>query len=235
MSALRSIPSEMPRERLLAHGPESLKTEELLAILFGTGRQGCDVLSMSRELLERYGGLKNLSRAHVAELTGKGGVKGIGEAKAVTLLAALELGRRAVEAEQHEGDVKDRLAFWARRLALDEREFIVAVYLDRADHPIADDLLSYGGPDGAVLDAPHLLRRAVRLDCASLALMHNHPDGSPGPSDDDISLTRRLAAMLRVLGIGFYGHFIAAEGRCRKIPGEGTCAPDDSLIAARKE
>lgn len=226
MAALKMTSAERPRERLIACGAESLKTEELLAILFGTGRQGCDVLAMSRELLNKYGSLKSLSRAHVAELTGKKsapgeGVKGIGEAKAVTLLAALELGRRAAVEEERRDDLAARLDFWKHNLSAEEREFIVAIYLDAKGRPIADERLSFGGVDGAMLDAGYLMRRAVRLDCASLVLLHNHPDGDLTPSGDDVRLSRGVARMLDVLQIGFYGHYIVGGGEIRLIP-DGT-------------
>ena len=235
MSALKMTAGERPRERLIARGAESLKNEELLAILFGTGRQGCDVLEMSRELLNKYGSLKSLSRAHVAELTGKrsavdGSVKGIGEAKAVTLLAALELGRRAAVEEERRDDLAARLAFWTQSLSADEREFLVAIYLDGKDRPISDERLSYGGVDGALLDAGYLMRRAVRLDCASLVLLHNHPDGDTEPSGEDMRLTRGVARMLDTLQIGFYGHYIVGGGHIRRIPDDS--GGEDVISAA---
>lgn len=228
--ALEMNASERPRERLVTCGPEALKTEELLAILFGTGREGCNVIEMSRELLNKYGSLKNLSRAHALELAGRScprdSVKGIGVAKAVTLLAALELGRRATSEEGRCDDLKSRLDFWTMQLSADEREFIIAIYLDRKDVPIADERLSFGGVDGAVLDAPYLMRRAVRLNCAALALVHNHPDGDLTPSDDDLFLSRSVAQMLHVLQIGYYGHYIAGGGRIRRICGDGSAGKD---------
>ncbi len=241
MSALKNVArAALPRDRLLALGAESLKTEELLAILFRTGSQGVDVLSMSRELLEKYGSLKNLSRASAAELSPKrnsraegGGVKGLGETKAVTLLAALELGRRARDEEDALDDVESRLSSWARRLEYEEREFIVAIYLDRKNRPVADDLLSYGGPNGAVLDAPHLLRRAVRLDARSLVLLHNHPGGSLRPSKDDLKLTAQIESRLRVLDINFYGHYITAAGRLQLITDEMRRSEESLLSAAQ--
>ncbi len=222
MTALKMTVGERPRERLISGGAESLKTEELLAIIFGTGRQGCDVLEMSRELLNKYGSLKSLARAHVRELTGGGnsakdGVKGIGEAKAVTLLAALELGRRAAVEDERRDDLASRLLFWANRLSAEEREFIVAVYLDAKDRPIADERLSFGGTETAALDAPYLMRRAVRLDCASVALLHNHPDGDLAPSREDEELTRGVGRMLATLNIGFYGHYIVGGGSYRRV------------------
>lgn len=220
--------AERPRERLIAHGPESLKTEELLAVLFGTGRPGCDVVQMSRELLNKYGGLKNLSRAHVTELAPRRKhkescecVKGIGEAKAVSLLAALELGRRAAVEEERSDTLKSRIQFWARQLAGDEREFIIAVYLDENEKTISDERLSYGGCDGAELDAPYLMRRAVRLSCRSMVLLHNHPSGALMASSEDIRLSRSIKSMLDVLGIDFYGHCVTAGGKYRLIQEDG--------------
>ncbi len=237
MSALNMAAGERPRERLISCGAESLKNEELLAILFGTGRQGCDVLEMSRELLSKYGSLKSLARAHVRELAGRGtrgaeGVKGVGEAKAVTLLAALELGRRAALEEDRRDDLKSRIKFWTNRLNLDEREFIVAVYLDAKGRPIADERLSFGGVDAAALDAPYLMRRAVRLDCASVVLLHNHPDGDLTPSREDLQLTRAVARMLGVLQIGFYGHYIVGGGSYRRVDSEGEDGGIDLNAAA---
>ena len=231
--------SERPRERLLAQGPGSLKTEELLAILFGTGRRGCDEVQMSRELLSKYGGLKSLSRAHASELAPKkngaaaqDSVKGIGEAKAISLLAALELGRRAALEEDRPDDPRTRLEFWTRRLQGDDREFIVALYLDEKEKLIADERLSYGGADGAELDAPYLMRRAVRLSCRSLVLLHNHPCGGTAPSQDDMRLSRAVGAMLKVLQIGFYGHYIVGDGEIRRIQGDGSMGADIMLNRA---
>jgi DNA repair protein RadC len=159
-----------------------------------------------------------------------GSVKGIGEAKAVTLLAALELGRRAAVEEERRDDLAARLAFWTQSLSADEREFLVAIYLDGKDRPISDERLSYGGVDGALLDAGYLMRRAVRLDCASLVLLHNHPDGDTEPSGEDMQLTRGVARMLDTLQIGFYGHYIVGGGHIRRIPDDS--GGEDEISAA---
>lgn len=238
VSRLGLTADEMPRERLLALGPSALKTEELLAILFRTGVSGCDVLTMSHKLLDSYGGLKNLARATVAELTSGDVIKGLGTAKAVTLLAAIELGKRAVDEEDRDGSLRGSLMRWAHELALDEREYIVAIYLDAKDRPIAADRISYGGTDGAALDASYLMRRAVRLDCSSLVLMHNHPNGSTVPSQDDMYMTEQIRDMLEVLAIRFYGHYIAASGRPYRIKKDGGTGRDvmrDLMVSAPSE
>ncbi len=199
-------------------GPQALSSAELLAILFGSGSQGRSSLDLAQELLSHYKGLQHLARAPVRELTS---LKGLGPAKATTLLAALELGRRAAGDAREGSDLVQRLLAWGDRLALEEREFIVALYLDGQDRVIDDGYLSYGGLEGAVLDAPYLLRRALRLDSTSVALVHNHPDGSIQPSQDDRALSEMLARRLRLLGLEFYGHFIAAGSQVVRIDGDG--------------
>ena len=247
MSALNMAKEEQPRERLLAYGAQALKDEELLAILFRTGTPAHDVLEMSKILLARYGSLHNLAKAHPSELfetpaakarrkrraaksetgtAGDGLVIGIGEAKAVTLLAALELGRRAAFERKRTETLKERLGQWALRLAAEPREFIISIYLDESDRPIADDMLSYGGLYGASLDAPYLMKRAVRLNAYALVLMHNHPDGSTAPSGDDMQLSLSIAKMLKVLDIDYYGHYITAKGALFRIKGDGSKGRD---------
>ncbi|MGI6075070.1 MAG: JAB domain-containing protein [Pyramidobacter sp.] len=221
MTALKMQLRERPRERLISCGPEALKDEELLAILFATGRKGVDVVRMSKELLDRYGSLKNLSRASVGELISRkdsDAVKGIGKAKAVQILAALELGKRAACQKERGGTLEEELERWAQDFKDEEREFIVAIFLDSRGRPVGEERLSYGGLDGASLDVSYLMRCAVRLGCSSLALIHNHSNGSSEASSDDLCLSRGVAKMLDVLNIEFYGHYIAAAGKVVRIP-----------------
>lgn len=106
------------------------------------------------------------------------------------------------------------------RLRNEEREFIYGIFLDNSETPIGYDKVSYGGFDGASLDAPYLLRRAVRLGAASVVLLHNHPNGTPRASNDDIRLSHAVAKRLSVLDIAFYGHYIVAGDRTIRIPGD---------------
>ncbi len=216
---IQNIPQEdRPRERLERLGPQALNSAELLAVLFGSGGQGKSSLELGYELLDLYKGVPNLARAPAKELAA---LKGLGPAKVATLLAALELGRRAAGGPVEGSELRGRLMFWRDQLAREEREFIAAVYLDGGDRVIDDGLLSYGGLGGASLDAPYLLRRALRLDCASLALIHNHPDGSIQPSQDDRSLSDMIVRRLNLLGLRFYGHFIVAGIRMVRISNDG--------------
>ena len=103
-------------------------------------------------------------------------------------------------------------------LASEEREYILSLYVRRNGTVIARDRISYGGPDGAFLDIKYLLRRAVRLDCSGLVILHNHPDGSLEASSEDRSLTDFLFRKARILDIDLLGHFVTANGKYRAMP-----------------
>jgi DNA repair protein RadC len=102
-------------------------------------------------------------------------------------------------------------------MALEEREWIVALFTDREGKVLGSEKLSFGGLDGAFLDAPYLCRRAVRIGAAGLVLVHNHPDGDPKPSEEDRSLTVAVSRQLKLLGIQLVGHFVVAGGMSRLV------------------
>ncbi|MDO5115932.1 MAG: DNA repair protein RadC [Synergistaceae bacterium] len=210
-------PDERPREKLLSLGPEALSLAELLAVVLRTGRSGEDVVSLSQSLLVKMGGLEGLSRASVAELMQE---KGLKEAKAASLAAALELGKRlAVLRSGEKTDWKSRLVSIALDTKFQERESIYALFLSARDKLLDEAELSYGGISGAYLDLPVFFRHAVRLSAAKIILVHNHPDGSSYPSKEDVALTEHVEKALRTLGIRLKGHYIAAEGELYLIHG----------------
>jgi DNA repair protein RadC len=172
-----------------------------------------DVLELGGMLLEEFGDLTGLARAAPEEFLA---VKGLGEAKVANLVAALELARRLRSESAKTGrneTWRSRVASWAENLATEEREFILALFLDRKGRILGEKQVSYGGLDGAFLDLPFLLRRAVRLDAAAMVLGHNHPDGTPEPSREDRELTLLLSRRLRMLDMELFGHFVLAGGR----------------------
>jgi DNA repair protein RadC len=172
-----------------------------------------DVLELGGMLLEEFGDLTGLARAAPEEFLA---VKGLGEAKVANLVAALELARRLRSESAKTGrneTWRSRVASWAENLATEEREFILALFLDRKGRILGEKQVSYGGLDGAFLDLPFLLRRAVRLDAAAMVLGHNHPDGTPEPSKEDRELTLLLSRRLRMLDMELFGHFVLAGGR----------------------
>ena len=207
-----SLPSaEKPREKLLAHGPASLSLAELVAVLLRTGRTGEDVVEMSRNLIVRMGGLEGLARATTAELMQE---KGLKKAKAASLAAALELGKRmSLAVTPSETDWRAQLEAKAVETRYMERECIFAFFLDVRENFIGEAVISYGGLSGAFLDLPYLYRQAARLSAAKVVLLHNHPDGCISPSSEDISLTEHVRRGLSVLGMELKGHYIAAGGK----------------------
>lgn len=206
---------ERPRERLLRCGVESLSLVELLAILLRTGTKNQDVLELSASILNEWGGLTGLCRAEVAELMQK---KGLKQAKAAALIAVLELGKRIAQANSKElCDWKICAEQIARRAQFLDREQIHALFLDTKEGVMDEEILSYGGPDGAYLDIPVFYRKAVRLNAYSVVLVHNHPDGAQGPSREDIALTEHVRRGLKLLGVELKAHLIAANGALVQI------------------
>jgi len=214
-----SLPErERPRERLFRLGPESLGLPELLAILLRTGTKERDVLELSGFMVEQFGGLPGLLRAHPGEFLG---ISGCGEAKAALLAAALEIARRAM-AELSSSSVaaeswEDRIASLARGVRYEEREFLWALFLDGAERILGEDRLSYGGLEGASLDVPLFLRKAVRLGAEDVVLLHNHPRGTTEPSREDMELTRYVEERLQVLGMRLKAHYILGNGNYERI------------------
>lgn len=215
--SLSSLPmGERPRERLLRAGPESLSLQELLAILLRTGQRGNDVMALAAGLLRDYPDERALAHATPAELCG---FSGLGMAKAATLLAAIELGRRSWgDGKANEGPHwQSVLRDLEKSMIREEREFIMTLFTDRAGKLLGSEKVSFGGLDGAFLDAPYLCRRAVRTGAAGVVLIHNHPDGNPKPSDEDRSLTAAVSRQLKLLGIELIGHFVVAGGKSRPV------------------
>jgi len=214
-----SLPErERPRERLFRLGPESLGLPELLAILLRTGTKERDVLELSGFMVEQFGGLPGLLRAHPGEFLG---ISGCGEAKAALLAAALEIARRAM-AELSSSSVaaeswEDRIASLARGVRYEEREFLWALFLDGAERILGEDRLSYGGLEGASLDVPLFLRKAVRLGAEDVVLLHNHPRGTTEPSREDMELTKYVKERLQVLGMRLKAHYILGNGNYERI------------------
>lgn len=208
--------NQLPRERLIEKGSSALSDGELLAILLRTGVKDQEVVELAVHILKSFGGLRGLTKASVQELMS---FKGIGVAKAAAISSAVELGRRVylLELAEEKGRTAVSAALDEIRLFLaeEEREFIIALFLDEKDGVIAKEKLSYGGPDGASLDLRHFLRMAVRLNSRGLVLVHNHPDGNLESSYQDRVLTNIVKDKTEALGLDFHGHYIVSrQGIC---------------------
>ncbi len=213
---IRELPrSERPRERLVALGAGALGAAELLALLLGSGRIGASALDLAQLLLAGSGGsLRRMAMQPVASLTR---TSGIGIARAVSVHAALELGRRLAAETREDGvpvrSPRDVARHFAPRLEdLPVEEFHVAV-LD-AQHRLERDVTITRGLLTASLVHPReVFREAIAERAAAVILVHNHPSGDPTPSADDRLVTEQLVAAGKLLDIPVHDHVIIGRGR----------------------
>lgn len=206
---------DRPREKMLKKGQQSLSDAELLAILIGSGNKDESAVELSRRILQECSNnLNELARLSVAELCRQ--FKGIGEAKAITIKAALELGNRrkanaAIERKCIRNSTELFDVFEPIMADLPHEELWIAL-LNGANKVMEVKRLTQGGTRSTVVDVPMLLRLALERSAAAIAIAHNHPSGQCRPSREDHSITRQTKAGCEAIGIRFLDHLIVAGG-----------------------
>jgi DNA repair protein RadC len=210
-----------PRERLRALGPEALDDAELLALLLRTGTRGRPAHTLARELLASQG-LKGLARTLPTELERH---EGVGPAKAATLLAALEIGRRLAERRLENGDPirgpEDVFLHFHERLRDMPHEQFHLLLLDGRHRVLREVMASRGTLTASLVHPREVFRPAVREGAAAIVVVHNHPSGDPGPSVEDREVTRRLVQAGALLGVPLLDHVVVAERGWVSLRGEG--------------
>ena len=205
---------ERPRERLLAHGPSSLSNAELLAILLRVGIQGENAVMMAQRILTTFGGLPGLARTSAKEL---GELRGLGEAKACQLLAALELGKRLAAASPQDRPVISSPADAANLVLLEmgllDHEQLRVMLLDTKNRVHGISTIYKGAVNSAQVRVAEVFRDSIRFNHPALILVHNHPSGDPTPSRDDIRVTKDIVAAGDLLGIQVLDHLIIGQQR----------------------
>jgi DNA repair protein RadC len=206
--------SEQPREKLAKAGPEFLANEELIAILLRVGIPGQDVVSLSKDLLIRFGGLEGLSRTPLSALAQ---VKGIGPTKAVTIKAALELGRRLLLAETGERpqirSPQDVASMLQIKMGLLTQEELRVVLLNTKNHVVGTPVVYQGSLNTSVVRTAEVFRDAIKENCAAIIVVHNHPSGDPTPSPEDVRVTRDLVKAGKLLDIDVLDHLVIGRNR----------------------
>ncbi len=207
-------PDERPREKLRLRGTKALSNAELLAILIGSGTEGKNVMDVAQELLAICEGrLALLSSFPMEKLVEQ---KGVGAVRAVTICAALELGRRSFE----ENAVLDKVSITSPdmvfRLMLPElkgldHEESWVIYLNRAHFVLGKELITVGSMESVQLDTTRILKRSIEKQCSHVILVHNHPTGDPNPSTADITQTEHLRKILRAIELPLMDHVIIAD------------------------
>lgn len=204
---------DRPREKFLLKGKSALSDAELLAILIGSGTKNESALELAKKVLSIYNNnLNDIGKLSVKELTE---TKGIGEVRAITILAALELGRRRQLAE-----IKDKLQLKTSKQVFDYfqpkisdlafEEFHVLL-LNNSCKLISDERVSIGGIAGTIVDSRIIFNLALRHHATSIILVHNHPSGNHKPSAADIAMTKKLKEAGKILDIMVNDHVIISE------------------------
>jgi len=214
---------ERPREKVMANGVQYLSDAELLAILLGSGTKNMDAVELARLILKGAGNtLQQLGRQGISELVR---IKGVGPAKAVTLLAALELGRRRAGLQYPEKiPVKSSETvfnlFHPLMGDLEYEEFWLLM-LNRANRVLGRYKVSQGGLSGTVIDTRIILKKALDNLASSIIVCHNHPSGNKQPSDADVKITEKLKKAAEMLEIKLLDHVIIADKSYFSFADEG--------------
>ena len=214
---------DRPREKLLSQGRRSLTDAELIAILIGSGSRQETAVELSKRILHSFeNDLDKLGRLSVKELSK---FRGIGEAKAISIISAMELGRRRREAEVPKVSQiscsRDIYNLLHRYFAdLNHEEFWI-VLLNRANYVLSQHLISKGGQAGTVADPKMIFQAALENHAASIILSHNHPSGNLKPSQADINLTKKLRDAGQLLDISVLDHVIFTNSSYFSFADEG--------------
>jgi DNA repair protein RadC len=214
---------DRPREKLSGQGRRALTDAELIAILIGLGSRNETAVELSKRILHHYDNdLNKLGKASITELSK---FKGIGEAKAISIIAALEIGRRRNESESGAIEVitssRDGYNIMRRHLMdLNHEEFWI-ILLGRSNKVLGKELISKGGLSATVCDPKIIFYSALQYQASGLILVHNHPSGNLKPSNEDLQLTKKISAAGRMLDIGVFDHLIITDGGYLSLADEG--------------
>ena len=215
---------DRPREKLMIKGKNSLSDAELLAILLGSGNRHESAVDLAKKILREFQeNLVELSRLGINDLLR---FNGIGQAKAITIIAALELGRRRNEAEIiiKEKIVSSKDAFTILRSSIGDlpyEEFWI-ILLNKANRVIRKCSISEGGVSGTVVDPKKIFKIALDHHASSIILGHNHPSGNIQPSEADQKITKKIKDAGLMLDVAVLDHLIIGDDRFYSFADEGT-------------
>ncbi|MGM0841874.1 MAG: RadC family protein [Bacillota bacterium] len=220
---IRDFPQdERPRERLIQSGASSLSNQELLAILLRTGTKSESVLQLSNRLLNHFDGLNLLKDASLEEITK---TKGIGLAKAVQIMAAVEFGRRisnlAFDDRYSIRSPEDGANYVMNDMRFLAQEHFVCLYLNTKNQVLHKQTIFIGSLNASIVHPREVFKEAFRRSAASIICIHNHPSGDPTPSREDIEVTKRLVECGRIIGIDILDHLIIGEKKFISLKEKG--------------
>lgn len=210
---LNELPKEeMPREKAMINGVSSLSNAELIAILLRSGTRELSVIELSYYILKEVGGLSNLGKKTYNELCK---IKGLKEAKALTLLATIEIAKRmnyTSENLNYVGSSEKIYELFEPMLRNEEQENCLVVFLNVKSKVICHKRMFIGGLSSHLVHPRDIFREAVKNNAAAIVLIHNHPSGDPSPSLQDIETTKSICELGEELGIRVIDHIIIGKG-----------------------
>ncbi|WP_143541857.1 RadC family protein [Salimicrobium salexigens] len=198
---------------MLMYGAERLTVRELLVVLLSKGTKGMPIESLSREILVSLQGVDGLREATVEDLTA---IRGIGAAKAMQVIAAIELGKRVYREKREEGYLirspEDGAEYVMEEMKHLKQEHFVALFLDVKNRVLARRTVFVGSLNSSIVHPREVFKEAVKRSAASIVCVHNHPSGDPAPSREDIQVTKRIAECGKIIGIEMLDHLIIGDG-----------------------
>lgn len=206
------LKEERPREKAKKYGVESLSNIELLALLFRTGKKNESVIDLSRKVLNQFDDLENIENLRDASLKS---LSGIGEVKSLTLLAALELGKRVYLKKEKDSVVfnnsKSIYLYYQPFFIHEAQEKFVCLFLNNRNNLIKDKVLFMGSATRSIVSAKEVFREALLNNASKIVCVHNHPSGNPRPSKEDYLITQKLYEIGDILGIKVVDHIIMGK------------------------
>lgn len=220
---IRDTPKEeRPRERFLQEGPKSLSNQELLALLIRTGTKNESVIQLSSRLIRTFEGLRLLKDASIEEITA---IHGIGEAKAIQILAAIEIGRRINSLNNQDRYVirspEDCANYCMNEMRFLSQEHFVCLYLNTKNQVLHKQTIFIGSLNASIVHPREVYKEAFRRSAASIICLHNHPSGDPQPSREDIEVTKRLVECGKIIGIELLDHVIIGDQKFISLKEKG--------------
>lgn len=212
--AIKNLPEDdRPREKLVSKGRQALSDAELLAILLASGNKNETAIQLAQRMLQaNHNSINQLAKLQLNDLKK---YKGVGEAKAVTIAAALEIGRRRTDEAIHEklhitSSKKAYDSLKSKLSDLPHEEFWV-VFMSRSNRVIKMECVSRGGVSGTVVDIRLILKPAIECLASGIILAHNHPSGNLKPSPEDLNLTKKIKEAVKLMDIILQDHLIIGD------------------------
>ena len=202
---------ERPREKAIYYGIETLSNQELVAVILRTGDKEMSVLNLAQFLLDEIGGFQELKDIDYQRLIQ---IKGIKQAKAIELMACIELAKRMQSKQSIKNRIrqpKDAYAYIKNKLMFEKQEKVVLLCLNNHLEIVQDKLLFIGSGDVSLLETKEVFQYTLRSGCNRIILIHNHPSGNPKPSHEDQEITRKIEMMAKHLDIEFIDHIIIGD------------------------